>query len=216
MWFALYRCRHRLARNAVERGCRALYKTFAHIAISKRVPSWGIQPIQVIDLGLFSAVRNVLIGGPAERKAIESAGTTAQLKATAGRQGAIIDCWELALTVSVGSPYSKHVFVCLFFFTDSFVVAGTDFVVVLASKLIDVMCSGSVRCISVNVVPCLGGPGPIEERLLRELGESSALKNLSLFEKHSPYPSQTSVTLALFCLRTHKLDRSPISWMATC
>ncbi|CAM9198747.1 unnamed protein product [Scytosiphon promiscuus] len=52
----------------------------------------------IVDLGLFSTVRNVLIGGPSERKAIESAGTTAQLKPTAGRQGAISDCWELALT----------------------------------------------------------------------------------------------------------------------
>lgn len=54
---------------------------------------------QVFELGLFSALRNVLIGGPAERKAIASAGTATHLKPTPGRQGAILGCWELALTV---------------------------------------------------------------------------------------------------------------------
>ena len=55
--------------------------------------------LQVFELGLFSALRNVLIGGPAERKAIASAGTATHLKPTPGRQGAILGCWELALTV---------------------------------------------------------------------------------------------------------------------
>ncbi|CAN0224874.1 unnamed protein product, partial [Ectocarpus sp. 12 AP-2014] len=52
----------------------------------------------VFELGLFSALRNVLIGGPTERKAIASAGTTTQLKPAPGRQGAIVGSWELALT----------------------------------------------------------------------------------------------------------------------
>ncbi|CAM9206820.1 unnamed protein product [Ectocarpus sp. 6 AP-2014] len=59
----------------------------------------------VFELGLFSALRNVLIGGPTERKAIASAGTTTQLKPAPGRQGAIVGSWELALTAldAVGS-----------------------------------------------------------------------------------------------------------------
>ncbi|CAM9760008.1 unnamed protein product [Ectocarpus sp. 4 AP-2014] len=59
----------------------------------------------VFRLGLFSALRNVLIGGPTERKAIASAGTTTQLKPPPGRQGAVVGSWELALTAldAVGS-----------------------------------------------------------------------------------------------------------------
>lgn len=70
---------------------------------------------QVFELGLFSALRNVLIGGPAERKTIASAGTATHLKPTPGRQGAILGCWELALTVSSASVlfYPSPVF-CVF------------------------------------------------------------------------------------------------------
>ncbi|CAM9220994.1 unnamed protein product, partial [Hapterophycus canaliculatus] len=69
-----------------------------HAVAARAEVSRSCLEILVVDLGLFSAIRNVLIGGASERKAIESAGTTAQLKPSAGRQGAILDCWELGLT----------------------------------------------------------------------------------------------------------------------
>ncbi|CAM9808220.1 unnamed protein product [Pylaiella littoralis] len=78
--------------------------TSAAVASRARV-SRSCLELLVFELGLFSTVRNVFIGGDAERKAVSSAGTTTHFKPTPGRQGAVLGGWELVLTAldAVGS-----------------------------------------------------------------------------------------------------------------
>lgn len=69
--------------------------------------------IQVNEVNLLSAVREILLGNRAEREAVASSGGSAPPPPPPGRHGAILGSWELALQVEQSTMYRNDVGVCL-------------------------------------------------------------------------------------------------------